>query len=272
MFFVRKYMLEHRVLYDAGLDEFFEYEQADGLWKRKAVESIKRAFADDLTKTAKETGHHSIFTKRTDSMLGGLGALLRSQAEVQDVFARREQAIHVANGMICFEGEEVVLRSFHPDFLSRNKCPYAFDPMAECPRFETELLGSALDEDDIRLIQKWAGGVLLGRNAAQRLLLILGTSGGGKSTLMDILERIIGVENVSQLRTDYLGNRFELFGFVGKTLLGGKDVGADFLMSKGAYVLKALVGGDLLEAEKKGFNERVHIRVTSTWESPATRI
>ncbi len=31
-------------------------------------------------------------------------------------------------------------------------------------------------------------------------------------------------------------------------------------MSKGAYVLKALVGGDLLEAEKKGFNQRVHVR------------
>ena len=77
---------------------------------------------------------------------------------------------------------------------------------------------------------------------------------------MDILERTIGLENVSQLRTEHLGDRFELFGFVGKTLLTGKDVAANFLMSKGAYVLKALVGGDLLEAEKKGFNQRVHVR------------
>ena len=47
--------------------------------------------------------------------------------------------------MICFEGEDVVLRSFHPDFLSRNKCPFAFHPTAECPRFKRELMGTALD-------------------------------------------------------------------------------------------------------------------------------
>ncbi len=260
MFFVQKYMLEHRVLYDAGLGEFFEYQQANGLWERQTVESIKRQFASDLTATAKETGHHNIFPKRTDGLLNGLVSLLRSMAERQEVFTRRPQAIHVANGMICFEGDDVLLRSFHPDFLSRNKCPFAFDPTAECPRFKRELLGTALDEDDARLLQRWAGGVLLGRNAPQRLLLLLGTPGGGKSTVMDILERTIGLANVSQLRTEHLGDRFELFGFVGKTLLTGKDVAANFLMSKGAYVLKALVGGDLLEAEKKGFNQRVHIR------------
>ena len=260
MFFVRKYMVEHRVLYDAGLGEFFEYDQTSGLWERQTVESIKRELANDLTKTAKETGHHTIYAKRTDGLLNGLVALLRSLAEKKDVFIGRPQAIHVDNGMICFEGDEVVLRSFHPDFLSRNKCPFAFDPTAECPRFKQELLGTALDEDDARLLKKWAGGVLLGRNAPQRLLLLLGTPGGGKSTVMDILELTIGLENVSQLRTEHLGDRFELFGFVGKTLLTGKDVAANFLMSKGAYVLKALVGGDLLEAEKKGFNQRVHIR------------
>ena len=260
MFFVRRYMLEHRILYDAGLGEFFEYDQASGLWERQTVESIKRTLAADLTKAAKETGHHTIFAKRTDSLLGGMVSLLRAMAEKQEVFTRRPQAIHVANGMICFEGEDVVLRSFHPDFLSRNKCPFAFDPEADCPRFKQELLGSALDEDDARLLQKWAGGVLLGRNAPQRLLLLLGTPGGGKSTVMDILERTIGLANVSQLRTEHLGDRFELFGFVGKTLLTGKDVAANFLMSKGAYVLKALVGGDLLEAEKKGLNQRVHVR------------
>lgn len=260
MFFVRRYMLEHRVLYDAGIGEFFGYIPASGLWERQTIESIKRSLAANLTKTARETGHHSIFAKRTDSLLGGLVALLRSEAEKQDAFVNRQQSIHVANGMICFEGDDVVMRSFHPDFLSRNKCPYAYDPDAECPRFKTELLGSALDDDDILLLQKWAGSVLLGRNLAQRFLLLLGTAGGGKSTLMDILERTIGLANVSQLRTDQLKERFELFGFVGKTLLTGKDVEASFLMSKGAYVLKALVGNDLLEAEKKGLNERVHIR------------
>ena len=48
--------------------------------------------------------------------------------------------------------------------------------------------------------------------------------------------------------------------FVGRTLLTGKDVSPTFLMRKGAHVLKALVGGDLLDVEKKCANERVQIR------------
>jgi phage/plasmid-associated DNA primase len=92
------------------------------------------------------------------------------------------------------------------------------------------------------------------------MLLMLGTPGGGKSTLMTILELTIGLTNVAQLRTEHLGKPFELFAFSGKTLLTGKDVLADFLSQKSASYIKSLVGGDLLDAEKKGFNQRVQIR------------
>lgn len=260
MFFVRKYTLENHVLFDSGLGEFFQYDTADGLWKKQSVEAIKRGFLEALRAAAAETRVPSLYLKRTDGFVGGLVALLRATVEQRGAFDKRPAAIHVANGMICFEGDEVTLKSFHPSYLSRNQCPYEFDPEAECPRFMRELLETALGQDDIGLLQKWAGSVLLGQNAAQRFLLMLGTPGGGKSTLMNILERTIGLQNVSQLRTDHLADKFELYSFVGKTLLTGKDVAADFLMQKGAHVLKALVGHDLLEAEKKGLNDRVLLR------------
>ncbi len=260
MFFVRKYTLEHHVRYDSGLGDFYQYDATDGLWKKQSVEAIKRGFLEDLASAAKESVLPSIFLKRTDSFVGGLVSLLRATVETRDSFAKRQPAIHVANGMICFDGDEVTLKSFHPSYLSRNQCPFAFDPLADCPRFKRELLETALDTEDILLLQKWAGSVLLGQNAAQRFLMMLGTPGGGKSTLMNILERVIGLQNVSQLRTEHLADKFELYGFVGKTLLTGKDVAADFLMHKGSHVLKALVGHDLLEAEKKGHNDRVLLR------------
>ena len=43
-----------------------------------------------------------------------------------------------------------------------------------------------------------------------------------------------------------------MYSFLGKTLLTGKDVAPDFLQQKGASKIKALVGGDLLQCEKKG--------------------
>ena len=260
MFFVRKYTLEHHIRYDSGLGDFFQYDALDGLWKKQSVEAIKRAFIDDLGSAAREAKLPAVFLKRTDGFVGGLVNLLKATVETRDSFAARPPAIHVRNGMICFEGDEVVLRTFHPSYLSRNQCPFDFNPNADCPRFKRELLETALNEDDILLLQKWAGAVLLGHNAAQRFLMMLGTPGGGKSTLMNILERVIGLQNVSQLRTEHLADKFELYSFTGKTLLTGKDVAADFLMHKGAHVLKALVGQDLLEAEKKGANERVSLR------------
>ena len=95
---------------------------------------------------------------------------------------------------------------------------------------------------------------------------------GGKSTLVRILEAIVGQKNVCQLRTDLLAERFETSRFIGKTLLAGKDVSGNFLHSRGAHVLKALVGDDQLSGELKGLNAAPPSSGSLTWRSPAIRI
>lgn len=260
MFWVRRYMAEHKVVFDSALGDFYEYSAITGIWEKQTMDTIKRRFMDDLEETARNTNLKGLHFKLSDGLATSLANLLRTMTEKYDVFAKRPQAIHVKNGMLCREGDDLVLKEFSPDFYSRNVCPYEFDENAECPRFKAELLGSALENDDITLMQKWSGACLLGRNQAQRFLLLLGTPNGGKSTFMNILESVIGIQNVAQLRTEHLGKQFELFGFVGKTLLAGKDVPADFLLQKSATIIKSLVGHDLLTAEKKGHSEPVPLR------------
>jgi P4 family phage/plasmid primase-like protien len=260
MFWVRRYMAEHTIVFDSSLGDFYEYEATTGLWRKLTQETIKRRFMNDLAETARAAHLEGLHRKLTEGLGVSLVGLLRTMAERADVFANRPAAIHVKNGMLCREGDSLVLREFSPDFYSRNACPFEYREDAECPRFREELLGAALNDDDIALIQKWSGACLLGRNATQRFLLMMGTPGGGKGTFMNILEHVIGIQNVVQLRTNQLGSRFELFGFVGKTLLSGKDVAADFLLDKNANVIKALVGHDLLSAEKKGHAEPIPLR------------
>jgi phage/plasmid-associated DNA primase len=65
------------------------------------------------------------------------------------------------------------------------------------------------------------------------------------------VQGIVGRENVTQLRTKFLGDRFETFRFLKKTLLIGVDVEPDFLSTRGASVMKGLVGGDWFDAEQK---------------------
>jgi phage/plasmid-associated DNA primase len=91
----------------------------------------------------------------------------------------------------------------------------------------------------------------MGRNIIQRFMILDGTPGGGKSQLAIVIQLLVGLLNCTQLRTEHLHERFELYRFLKKTLLTGVDVPADFLSTKGATVIKGLVGGDFLDAEQK---------------------
>ncbi len=252
------YQTEHTIVYDNKLAAYYEYNEANGAWEEKIEEQIKRDFANSLNRAATENQLDGLRLQNTAATAGALVNLLRIQIGQANAFRQsREDRIHVSNGMLCREGNNVVLKSHSPEYYSRNVCPYPFDASAQCPRFINELLASALSEEDIILLQKWAGACLMGKNRAQRIMLLTGTAGGGKSTIMSIIEKVIGTCNVASLRTSQLGGRFESASFVGKTLLTGKDVPSDFLMQKSTSHLKGLTGGDLQNAEKKGQNDRI---------------
>jgi putative DNA primase/helicase len=147
------------------------------------------------------------------------------------------------------------LLPFSPAYRRRNKLGVSFDPAATCPFFLNTLMKPALDADDLDLIQRWCGLALIGENLAQKVLLLIGTAGGGKGTFIRVLNGIIGQTNVASLRTHLLGERFELGRLLGKTMLYGADVPENFLNHRGASILKSLTGGDPLTLEFKNSNE-----------------
>jgi P4 family phage/plasmid primase-like protien len=250
MFVPGTYADRHHVLHDAATRTFYEYEEVTGLWRPTTPDTMRRKLAAFTAELGTELGCSNIAEKaQSDSKLNAGLNNLRALTDGQ--FSDRPHGIiHCRNGML--EVATGQLHPFAPRFKSRNACPFPWDESATCPRFIAELLEPAIDADDIGVIQLYAGMVLMGRNLAQRLLLLTGTPGGGKSQLVIALEGLIGRENCSQLRTELLAERFELARFVAKTLLTGKDVPGDFLMSRGAYMLKSLCGGDSLETEVKG--------------------
>ena len=259
-FFVARYQREHLLVYESLEEDFYQYNPKNGLWEVVSEDQVQWQFGLDFKAAADEVGVEGFIWKRKNGMLASLVNMLRGLVGRRDAFKKREPVIHLANGMLDLKHEAPRLMSFHPDYRSRNLCPLKLDPQAQCPRFINELLRAALDDDDIDLLQRWAGCVLLGNNSAQRILLLIGTPNGGKSTLIEIIEKVIGEQNVAQIRTKHLNKQFELYKFLGKTLLTGKDVGGEFLSEEGAEVLKALVGNDLLDAEKKYGNEQFQLR------------
>ena len=259
--FAAKFKTERKVLWEPLEREFYEYDTASGLWKCVSTETLKFQLGLDLKRVSDQTGVDDFIFARTDGRLGGWLNSLKGMVEEKEAFKRpTSKVIHCCNGMLAFDCSPPELRTFHPDYRSRNASPFSFNPEAECPEFINGLLKPALDEDDIELLKLWAGSVLLGQNPAQRLMVIMGTPGGGKSTVIEVIEKVIGEQNVAQIRTEHLGKQFEMYKFLGKTLLTGKDVDPEFLNERHASVIKALVGNDLLDAEKKNGNEQFQLR------------
>ena len=246
---------ENRVLFDPDEKNFYRYAEDTGLWESITPESIREAISARILEISRESQQFSLEIQITQTKLKAVIGALMGIAEKRGVFLTKQRFIHVANGVIRLGDDgDVTFGGYSPEDYSRNRSPYEFKPDAECPRFLNELIYPAVEPDDADLLQRWAGLALFGYNLPQRLMILDGTANGGKGTLVRIIQSLVGLTNSYQLRTECLLERFETFRFRGKTLLIGPDVAGDFLMQRGASMLKSLVGGDPLSGEGKGLN------------------
>lgn len=254
---------ENNILFEPQENRFYLYQPETGLWNRISEAVLGSMVSQRLLKASREARESGLEQLRGHWLDKAIVEKLKGLCQKAKVFDERKTVIHVQNGVLTTPenmGEEIALCSFSPDFYSRNQTPLVYDKKAECPRFLNELLHASMSSEDAELLQMFAGQSLLGENQSQTILILHGEGGTGKSTIADVINRLIGRQNVAQLRTNLLGERFELARFYGKTLLAGADVEPTFLKQRGANMLKSLVGGDILHGEIKGSRESLTIK------------
>jgi P4 family phage/plasmid primase-like protien len=195
------------------------------------------------------------FRLRDSESLSGVLKKGRGLLEVPTDFFSTDltEFIPCANGMLRLSDK--TLLPFSATYRRRNKLAVPYDRNAKCPLFLDTLMRPALDPDELDLLQRWCGLALIGENLAQRIVILIGTAGGGKGTFVRVLNGVIGPTNLASLRPQLLGERFELGRFLGRTLLYGADVPENFLNQRGASVLKSLTGYDPITLEFKNSNE-----------------
>jgi len=253
----------HQVLFEPDEGNFYRYEETRGIWLQISEKKLVSILSDDLKeywKTYHRGEWKALMLHSSNNSFKQTMELLRGIVEQKHAFRRDpgKRLIHLQNGMLDLQN--MVIKDFSPEYHSRNQIPLAFDPEANCPRFLNELLAPALGDEAIEAFQKYVGMTLLGGNDAQQFLLLEGTAGGGKGTLVELIKKVIGEENIAELRTMHANERFEFSGYVGKTLLIGADVPGNFLQMSGSETIKKLTGGDLLDAEFKHANGRNKLR------------
>ena len=246
---VANFSSQRRIVFWDEAKTFLQYEETTGVWENITKDQLKYElgnFYGDLAIGANKkelayTAGNSFFSSLVEVLKGWQ---LPNQRE------HNPKLFPVTNGVLDFNTIPPALKPNSAEYFFQHRAQFKWDSEAVCPQFKAFLSASLLEED-ISLIQRYCGSMFLGRNSDQKILVLKGTPGGGKSTLVTILEQIVGLKNVANLRTQHLGGRFEFSGFLGKRLLTGKDVPGDTLSLKSAQFLKSLVGGDLLQAEFK---------------------
>jgi putative DNA primase/helicase len=237
-------------------ERFYQYDPEEGIYLPKFKADLIPGLSQILLKCASEADAVNVdnLRFRFRNSLNGVVERARSVLAVDDSFFEKDltEFISCANGMLCLE--DMKLRPFSPELPRRSKLSVKYEQETSCPLFLDTLLRPALKKADLDLLQRWCGMLLMGTNQAQKIMMITGKAGGGKGTLIRVLEGVIGQRNVGSLRTEHLNNRFEVGRLVGKTLLYGADVAKGFLNTSGASVLKSLTGGDPITVEFKGSN------------------
>ena len=114
-----------------------------------------------------------------------------------------------------------------------------------------EWLRFAVEEpDDREMLLQYFGYCLTRDTRQQKFMIITGAGGTGKSTMIKLLERIVGDENTCHISISEFSERFASIGLKDKLVNSCSDLKAGDL--KDTSRLKKIIGEDMLRGEDKG--------------------
>ena len=119
--------------------------------------------------------------------IGNLLEVLKLEAHVED-FPPEQDRIHLANGTLFLDG---IFLEGRPQIV-RNRLPVAYNPDAPSPGRWLSFLNDLLYPEDIPTLQEFIGYCLIPSNAGQRMLILKGSGGEGKSQIGAMLTALFG--------------------------------------------------------------------------------
>lgn len=159
--------------------------------------------------------------------------------------------IRFKNGVLDIETLE--LTSNNGTHLLLNEVPHDWNPEAESELVD-KTFGSIAQGNEAVIANLWEmfGLSLYRGHDVSRMILLQGSGANGKSTLLDMLKCLLGVENCFSLPIHELGEKFQLVPAMGKPALIGDDIASDFVNGKACAVMKKFVTGEAVNDQYKG--------------------
>jgi len=151
------------------------------------------------------------------------------------------------NGVYDFDESKLI--PFTPELFFTSKLAVAYDQNATCPAIE-KFFAEVCPTSATTLFEL-AGAAIRRDNLLQKAWIFDGRGNNDKSTFLNLLTALVGKDNVSAVPLQKLeGNRFAAAELKDKYLNVVADLSDADLKTSGLF--KAITGGDMLQAERKG--------------------
>ena len=197
--------------------------------------SLKKRIYEKLKSHVKQG-----LSKKVDSLL----EVLREEAH-QETLPVTPDRIHLANGTIFLDGLFTEEKEF-----CRNRLPISFQPEAPKPKRWLSLTQELLEPEDILTLQEFMGYCLIPTTKAQKMLIIIGQGGEGKSRIGSVLRAIFGDSMANGSLAKVETNRFARADLENVLVMVDDDMKMEALPQ--TNYLKLIITADLpLDLEKK---------------------
>ncbi len=191
-------------------------------------------------------------SKRTEDLLKALRIASFSDPVPPDL-----RRIHVANGTLTLDGGFTEEKDHCCNRLTVN-----YNPEAPAPARWFDFLSNLLVAEDIPTLQEYLGYCLLPVTKAQKMMMLIGKGGEGKSRIQCVMSAIFGdnmnTSSIQKVET----NRFSRADLEGKLLMIDDDMDLRAL-PKTSYIKSIITCEGKMDTEKKGVQSvqrRLYVR------------
>ena len=154
--------------------------------------------------------------------------------------------LHVANGTLFLDGRFVPEKDY-----CRNRLPVAYDPDAPPPATWLRFLSQLLHPEDIPTLQEFMGYCLIPSTKGQKMLMLIGRGGEGKSRIGPVLHALLGGNMATGSLAKVETNKFARADLEHELLMVDDDMKLEALPQ--TNTIKAIVTAELpMDLEKKG--------------------
>jgi P4 family phage/plasmid primase-like protien len=172
--------------------------------------------------------------------------------------------ISFLNGLLIFSpnGGTVEFIRHTPQYFSTARLPYNYDKDARCPQWEA-FLDDVMQADTQRseFLQEWAGYLLTDSLRFQKFMLLAGEGGNGKTVFTTLIEKMVGLENVSHIPLSLFGDKFSLASTLGK-MLNSTSESSHGINELCETMLKSYTSGDRMTFDRK-YREPINAHPTA---------